>query len=107
MRKTVKVVKDFRYRTRMLRAGDTLDMPLPDAKVFLRTKLVEEGRPLADVPAPPKRVLEKAGHKDEAPSLAGKRKAELLDIAKAEKVDIGEDATMPEIREAIEAKRAG
>lgn len=41
------------------------------------------------------------------PSLSGKNKAELLDIAKAEDVDASEDMTNAAIVEAIETKRAG
>lgn len=41
------------------------------------------------------------------PALTGKNKAELLDIAKAEDVDLPDDATNDAIRDAIEAKRNG
>lgn len=40
------------------------------------------------------------------PSLSGKNKAELVEIGKAEGVDVSEDLTVAEIKDAIEAKRA-
>ncbi len=42
---------------------------------------------------------------DDLPSLAGKNKAELLAIAKTEKVEIEDGATNEDIRSAIELKR--
>jgi hypothetical protein len=53
------------------------------------------------------RVAELEGGTTDAPvSLAGKNKAQLLDIATAEGVDVADDATNAQIVEAIEAKRA-
>jgi len=43
---------------------------------------------------------------DEPVSLSGKNKAELLEIAAAEEVEIEDGATIPVIKDAIEAKRA-
>jgi hypothetical protein len=40
------------------------------------------------------------------PSLSGKNKAQLLEIAAAEGVEVAEDATNAQIVDAIEAKRA-
>ena len=40
------------------------------------------------------------------PALSGLTKAELLEVAKAESVELSEEATKAEILEAIEAKRA-
>jgi hypothetical protein len=40
------------------------------------------------------------------PSLSGKNKAQLLEIAAAEDVEVADDATNAQIVEAIEAKRA-
>lgn len=47
------------------------------------------------------------GDGEDAPvSLAGKNKAQLLEIAKDEGVDVADDATNAQIVDAIEAKRA-
>lgn len=43
---------------------------------------------------------------DSKPSLTNKNKAQLLEIAEAEAVEIADDATNAQITEAIEAKRA-
>lgn len=43
----------------------------------------------------------------EPPALKGKNKAQLLEIAAAEKVAVADDATNAQIADAIEAKRAG
>jgi hypothetical protein len=46
------------------------------------------------------------GDEEELPSLHGKNKAQLIEIAKDEDVDLADDATNAQIIEAIEAKRA-
>jgi len=48
-----------------------------------------------------------AGKGERKPALTNRSKADLLDIAKNEGVDIADDATNAQIVEAIEAKRAG
>ncbi|MFS0771045.1 hypothetical protein [Sphingomonas sp. 1P08PE] len=51
---------------------------------------------------------EKGGSKpDSPPALSGKTKAELLDIARAEGVEVEEGATNDDIRSAIELHREG
>lgn len=47
-----------------------------------------------------------AGSDQRQVGLTGKTKPQLLEIAKAEQVEVADDATVPEIREAIEKKRS-
>lgn len=57
----------------------------------------------------PGKWMEPAGKSplsDDLPALSNKTKAELLEIAAAEGVEVADDATNAQIVEAIEAKRA-
>lgn len=55
----------------------------------------------------PGKWMEPVDGSSRLPGLTGKSKAQLLDIAKAEGVEVADDATNAQIVEAIEAAREG
>lgn len=109
-----------RYRGKALAAGQPFDASNRDARVLLATQMAEPDLGTYAAPSPSAsapRVHPLDGDRNGAPggslphnppSLRGKSKAKLLEIAKAEHVSIADpEASNSVIIAAIEAKRAG
>lgn len=65
----LKATKDFRYGTRMLRAGETVEMPAPQGRLFLALNAVDP-----ESWEPVKEAAPKAAPKAAAKPRARKRK---------------------------------